>query len=687
MKNIKSVLFPCLLSIVTSVSFFCVYEEMLPFPISLIFLANAALFIICERLRLHNKTWLTSIVIIAILFAAVTLAGMLVQLQGRGTYMYFSDWFFKTGERALDFPFFAAALMAVYTPFIAMTLFYFTNVRYNPFFLMLACMTTFALYAKTFTEIPFIFPTLIITIFLFISVEKRWYKTSYKALSYRKFVLSGVGFVALSAYIAGLIPLAESTPYRQQFDDLISGGMTRVSGFAGIGIVFDSDNSGIAARTDNDEELLFVVAFDPENDVKTYPQYLRRQVFDNWTGQSWKHYDDDTWTGKRMSNPDFDVYKPDNVATVTVITDAPIWLLPTPPNAAAVSYPETRLQGRETPSKTIRGEFFIDEDNRSQKEGVIYKVGYFSNTLETLWNITDWYPDIHDNYLDSCLALDDYPNAEKVRQLADEITKDCLTVPEKAKAIEQYFYNGEFVYDLNFAPASKAVDYFLFESKRGTCSDFATAMVILAREAGIHARYTEGFVLDENYTSSEIEVETVNGEEVVREVEREVDGVFLIRTKHSHAFPEIFIKNVGWTIYEPTIPADEYGKESDFNYSVIVTVLLSIGGAGIAAVLFLIFAVPRIKESRFRQTALKSPREKQVQLIYNKIYSEFMKKLEVRERTLSSRDLDSLADSRYGVNLCALTENYDRIVYGGIPAGDGDFFGTYITFAEAVKKS
>jgi transglutaminase-like putative cysteine protease len=65
----------------------------------------------------------------------------------------------------------------------------------------------------------------------------------------------------------------------------------------------------------------------------------------------------------------------------------------------------------------------------------------------------------------------------------------------KAKAIEEHL-KRDFKYDLGSPSGGKPqpVDHFLFESKRGHCEFFSTAMALMLREVGIPSRNVTGFV-------------------------------------------------------------------------------------------------------------------------------------------------------------------------------------------------
>jgi hypothetical protein len=652
--TIKSILFPCLLSFITLVSIFNIYEEVRLLPAAGIFAYNTALFCLFEKLRVYNKNWLSTVIIIVGMILTFMMAGQVVRLQGRQAFLQLGDWFFKTGDTDLHFPMFTFALLLMFIPFLASTVFYFTNVRYNAFFLMLTCMTMFALYAKTFTKIPFMFPAVIIALFILVSIEKRWYSAvAEQALGYRRFIVTGICFVAASAYIAGLFPPAATTPYREQFDEFISGQQFGIP-VPMTQLVIDSGYSGAANTNANQDEVLFRVKAD-------YPTYLRRQVFDSWDGERWLHFSRErapqTWQTEGFARSGLN-----RGMEITVVTGADLFFLPMPQNSLRLDYPITPREGI---GRSMRDEFFIEgrESSGSQsKQGVTYTVQYGTEPAAFGWLIQHGM----DAYLESCLELPDYPRRDKVRELAHEITAGLIspTAHEVAAAIEQYFHGGLFTYDLDFTPRSKAVDYFLFDSLTGTCSDFATAMTVLVREAGIPARYVEGYIVEEFDSES---------------------GVFLIKTKHSHAFAEVYI-NGQWVIFEPTVPGTESLAEK-LGYGGILAILVSVGVAGALTVVFFVLVLPRIRERQFRDTARSSPPEQQVKMLYNKIYGEFMRDFRLQSRTLSSRDLDKLAQSEYGVELAHLTASYDRVVYGGVSAGDGDFFGTYLALCEKLRYS
>ncbi|MCX7747953.1 MAG: transglutaminase domain-containing protein [Clostridia bacterium] len=125
--------------------------------------------------------------------------------------------------------------------------------------------------------------------------------------------------------------------------------------------------------------------------------------------------------------------------------------------------------------------------------------------------------------------------SERIYSLASEITAGLQSNFDKAKAIERYFHESGFQYTLTPPPMPgdrEFADFFLFESKQGYCTHFATAMVILARASGIPARFVAGYMMPAK---------------PVRE------NIYEVRVKDAHAFPEIFLEGSGWTVFEPTV--------------------------------------------------------------------------------------------------------------------------------------
>jgi hypothetical protein len=121
---------------------------------------------------------------------------------------------------------------------------------------------------------------------------------------------------------------------------------------------------------------------------------------------------------------------------------------------------------------------------------------------------------------------------ERVYALAMQLTGQASTPFEKAKAIEAYLRQFEYTLDLPAPPEDRdLVDYFLFDLQQGYCDYYASAMVILARSAGLPARLSVG------YSTGSYDY---------------AHQVFVVTEANAHAWPEIYLEPVGWVPFEPT---------------------------------------------------------------------------------------------------------------------------------------
>ncbi len=122
---------------------------------------------------------------------------------------------------------------------------------------------------------------------------------------------------------------------------------------------------------------------------------------------------------------------------------------------------------------------------------------------------------------------------QRVRDLAMTITEGYNTPYLKAKAIEGHLRtNYEYAFADSSAPARSLerdpVDWFLFSSQQGTCGQFSSAFVILARAAGIPARVVSGWTVSPT-TSHQT-----------------------VYSDQAHQWAEVAFSDLGWVTFEPT---------------------------------------------------------------------------------------------------------------------------------------
>jgi hypothetical protein len=122
---------------------------------------------------------------------------------------------------------------------------------------------------------------------------------------------------------------------------------------------------------------------------------------------------------------------------------------------------------------------------------------------------------------------------ERVLSLARDLTANASTPYDRAQAIETYLRTSyPYTLDVPAPPVGRDVaDFFLFDLKKGYCDYYATAMVVLARAAGLPARFVSGFSSG-TYDSS--------------------NAQYIVTEANAHSWVEIFFTDVGWVEFEPT---------------------------------------------------------------------------------------------------------------------------------------
>jgi transglutaminase-like putative cysteine protease len=161
-------------------------------------------------------------------------------------------------------------------------------------------------------------------------------------------------------------------------------------------------------------------------------------------------------------------------------------------------------------------------------------------TEEQLWSAATDYPQwIRDRYL----ALPDTVT-DRTLALARDLTATEPTPYDRARAIETYLRTFSYTLDVPHPPAGRdVVDYFLFDLQEGYCDYYATAMVVLARAAGLPARLVIG------YASGSYDP---------------LEAHYIVTEADAHAWPEIYFPGYEWIEFEPTaaLPTIDRSEEA-----------------------------------------------------------------------------------------------------------------------------
>ena len=134
--------------------------------------------------------------------------------------------------------------------------------------------------------------------------------------------------------------------------------------------------------------------------------------------------------------------------------------------------------------------------------------------------------------------------------LAKVVPKGASAI-DTARAIQGYLRGSQFTYSLTLAKPAPQDDndplVTFLRTKQGYCIQFATAMIMMARDRGIPARMAIGFLPGH----------------------LEPDTSWTVRGTDAHAWPELWFPGLGWLRFEPT-PSGRSGAAPIYTTAPIV---------------------------------------------------------------------------------------------------------------------
>ena len=178
-------------------------------------------------------------------------------------------------------------------------------------------------------------------------------------------------------------------------------------------------------------------------------------------------------------------------------------------------------------------------------------------TLDPMYRqyMSDYTEYVYENYLTipgSCSRVRDLVTGDDVLEFGpDHIFESILAVQDFLR--EGYAYSTR----PGLLPENKDfIEYFLFENKKGYCSYFASAGVMLFRAMGIPARYVEGYAIESNVKRDRVTGDVPSVLVLSRELGFSSDRVSYdsieVTDQFAHAWVEVFIDGYGWYPVEVT---------------------------------------------------------------------------------------------------------------------------------------
>lgn len=625
--------------------------------------------------------------------------------SGLIAYSGFYEWFFSGGDSYSEDQY-ALVTAILFCVFFCSVGFYFTAVLYRFSYTTFICLIPCVLYVKVRDNISSGFLILIlalnITLFILNRVKQR---ENGAAIFNAKVRYAGVALLATVVLaVSSLIPRPDETKYYDKFQELflteratysVSNRFTRYSGNADYyrylndSLLYEVytdeimymrrqwydyyDNAQHAWVCENFDDVMSLSAYEKSQKLLSYDKlldaYRKAQSFDGG-------FASENGIEKLLSyeGEDFDTLK----------------ILSVSPQNSGLIYFLTAIRLADMSVDEPQNVVLIENGGLFQRYGDMteYSVSYYeevysaakwkaaggadissSDYLALLYdaqeileeNGADEQLDVINAYIDDYLSAQqitaDFEISSEIQQLAFEITEGLQYDYEKAAALQQYFRESGYRYDLDYSAPDKSVEYFIFESKTGTCSDFATAYALMAKSVGLTVRYVEGFV-----------TEPIPG----------VNGMHEIRAQDAHAFPEVYIPGMGWEIYEPTMVVyrDAVQQPDEQNNGVLdnISIDLRILRAALIVALIVILAViavvisPFIYERLFILRIKLSCSNKSIVLIYNRIKqkvsndkSKELTPAEVLERCIAK-----------GVDITSTVVCFEKVCYGRYNAADSE---------------
>ncbi|MBR6694975.1 MAG: hypothetical protein IKL70_00990 [Oscillospiraceae bacterium] len=717
----KKAAFPIILSALLVSMIMNIYNDSEIIPITVLALiVITALFFLFKLLT--KRKILGGLVYTAILFGTFFFLMSFLFSNWYAAPMPFSSWFYAAQDETTKFAPFSIVLFVAFSFFLSSVLFYYTQIIYRSAAVLLCSLIPFAIYAKRYETPETIYIAAVLIVFLALMVHQR--QLSHKehiVLTDGSYWISVSLFVGVVIGLAIIIPKPQVTPLRDTFDEMIEA-------MEGVSVDADQVIGKLQTETDGSEfneaptgKMYYYVLSD------NAPLYLKSQTYDEYIGKRrWKvtkeYYETgySDWGSKQSyltysniveavrtyqeANGITDGYDTPEVEN-NIGTSAEIYASDFPAQYALTAngiytVRETDYSERVTYRNshgdvfwevsymppTDKYKIYYSSENADMMDGAAEFTMQFDRKSfrELLVEIENFNDEEEGSDFTAMYFRQELDDAEKylddtkreisdeIQELADEITEGCYSDFEKANAIRNYFLSGDYSYQLGFRASGSDIETFIFEDKTGICVDYATATVLLARAAGLPARYTTGFLMTEPMS----------------------DGYYAVRDKHGHAWAEIYISGYGWMTFDSTPASDEIddgmgGTQQNIDPMETMWVVFVLSAIGVLLAILIIVFLPTIREGIFRIIFSLSKGEKKIVKLYKRTSKLLGKKSGENTEAYSTVELAVLAKEKFGYDIYPVTKLTEKVCYGKIPAEKNETeksFECYKGLLKVIKK-
>jgi len=341
----------------------------------------------------------------------------------------------------------------------------------------------------------------------------------------RVVLVNALYMLLIAAFIFVLMPRGLYGGIFGRMHDLVPGTMT------GIGDVVDLDQTGIF----EDPTPVMKVQFERGGELvanESFEPYMRAQTFTRYYNGEWRRT---PITSPRIVPPTklrrpmsfFSKALPEGTELIT----QKVWLETRGNGKIYALYAPIYIGSDDLRVvKLDKRDFILESDN---SRGAAHYI--VQSAVETSPELTAWLREYEKQRSDGESRF-----TESVKRFARDLAigvgdpTDFNQHERIARAIESHLRSSDFEYTLRPARVPRNrdwVDYFLFDSKRGHCEYFASAMVLMCQALDIPARLVSGYQGGELNAAGEY---------------------YRFRQKDAHAWVEVFLPEKGWTIFDPT---------------------------------------------------------------------------------------------------------------------------------------
>lgn len=301
-------------------------------------------------------------------------------------------------------------------------------------------------------------------------------------------------------------------------------------------------------NVNNDSDVMEIVA--PRSTLVGYRYYWRARVYDNYASGRWT---------STIDNPvDFspareDFLIPDEgereIVDVEITPQSALLTLYAPPQPVWYS-----RFGELNAFELVNGAYDVAhmEARPFIRPGETYQVRS-SITLVTQKDLREAGTDYPQWVLDRYLQVPE-EITPRTRLLAERLAEGRENPFEIVSAVNFWLReNIEYVELIDEIPSDQEpLDWFLFESQKGFCNYYSTAMIMLLRSVGIPARWAVGYAQGSPQIGQAPEMPNELRGQVPEIFFSDIE-IYRVKQFDAHSWPEVYFPGIGWVEFEPTV--------------------------------------------------------------------------------------------------------------------------------------